>query len=139
MKTTASIFLFFCLFLLSNTANAQLVQKGAVITVDKEVHDYGTIKVGSDGTCEFVIKNVGNEPLILSDVKGSCSCTVPEWPTEPIAPGKTAVIKVKYNTSHAGPINKSVTIMSNSLSNETMVVRIKGTVVEEQEGTSPGQ
>lgn len=113
------------------------VQTGAEISVNETTHDYGSIKINSDGICEFIITNTGNEPLIISDAKGSCSCTVPEFPTEPIAPGKSAPIKVKYNTSHVGPINKSVTIMSNAVNEPTKILKITGNVLPAPEGTSP--
>src|SRR3989344_2939177 len=89
----------------------------AVITIDKEVHDYGTIEQGANGECTFTVTNTGTEPLIISLCKGSCGCTVPVCPQEPIAPGASATITVKYNTNNPGPINKSVTITSNA-SNE---------------------
>ena len=101
---------------------------GAEISFDKEVHDYGTVEYGGDGNCEFTFTNTGNEPLIISSAKGSCGCTVPSWPKEPIAPGKTATIKVKYNTNKQGPINKTVTVQSNASNKPTMTLRIKGTV-----------
>lgn len=106
------------------------LQEGAKVEFNKEVHDYGTIKKGSDATCVFIIKNIGSQPLVIRDAKGSCQCTVPEWPKDPIAPGKTAEIKVKYNTDRVGVINKSVTITSNSIENSIQVLRIMGNVVE---------
>ena len=71
----------------------------AVISVDKDVHDYGTIEQGANGECVFTVTNTGTEPLIISLCKGSCGCTVPVCPTEPIAPGASAKITVKYNTA----------------------------------------
>ncbi len=101
---------------------------GATIEFEKEVHDYGTMKQHGDGGCEFVFTNNGTEPLIISNARGSCGCTVPNWPKEPIAPGKTGVIKVNYDTKRVGPINKSVTITSNASNSPTKVIRIKGKV-----------
>src|SRR5690554_6773855 len=99
------------------TAKAQgaAVENGAKIDFTKEVHDYGTVKYGGNGTCKFEFKNSGNAPLIISRAQGSCGCTVPDWPKEPIAPGASAVISVKYDTKRPGPINKSVTITSNAV------------------------
>ena len=105
------------------------VLNGAQIQFEKESHDYGTIEKGADGDCVFIFKNTGNAPLILENVKGSCSCTVPKWPTEPILPGKTGEIKVPYDTEKSGPINKSVTITSNAVNDPVKVVRIKGNVL----------
>lgn len=105
------------------------VETGAKIEFEKETHDYGNVKYAGDGTCEFVFKNTGNAPLIISKAKGSCGCTVPDWPKEPIAPGATGKIKVKYDTNRQGAINKSVTITSNAINDPIKVVRIKGTVM----------
>ena len=111
-----------------NQAVAQEVQSGATIEFEKEVHDYGTIENGANGECTFVFKNTGNAPLIISNAKGSCGCTVPSWPKEPIAPGASAKIKVKYDTNRVGPINKSVTITSNATNEPNKVIRIKGQI-----------
>lgn len=113
------------------------VVNGPVLVVDKEVHDYGTIENGGDGVCVFTITNTGNAPLIISNCKGSCGCTVPTWPREPIAPGATTEISVKYDTKRPGPINKTVTITSNAVNQPRKVVRIKGTVKPKPQGSAP--
>lgn len=97
------------------------------VVFDKMVHDYGTIVQGSDGESEFKFTNKGKTPLLLSNVHASCGCTVPEWPKEPILPGKTSSIKVKYNTNNQGNFNKSITVNSNAINN-TVVLQIKGNV-----------
>jgi len=102
---------------------------GPSISFEKEVHNYGEVAKDGDGKSEFVFTNTGTEPLILANVKGSCSCTVPSWPKEPIPPGGEGVIKVKYNTALVGAINKTVTITSNAVNTPTKVIRITGTVV----------
>lgn len=101
---------------------------GAQIEFEKDVHDFGNIKQGGDATTEFKFTNTGTEALIISNAKGSCGCTVPEWPREPIQPGESAVIRVKYDSKRPGPINKSVTIKSNASNTPTKVIRIKGKV-----------
>src|SRR5690554_6416375 len=101
------------------------VESGAKIDFKKETHDYGTIDQYADGTCEFTFTNTGNEPLVISNAKGSCGCTVPSWPREPIAPGQKATIKVKYATDRVGKFTKSITIQSNAASEPTKVLRIK--------------
>ncbi len=107
----------------------------ADIKFDKMVHDYGTIKQGADGGCEFKFTNSGKEPLIITNCQGSCGCTVPSCPKEPILPGKTGVIKVHYDTKRVGPISKTVSVQSNAIAG-TQTIQIKGTVeaapVEEQ-------
>lgn len=122
----------------TNSVMAQEVtQDGAQIKFEKEVHDYGTIKNGADGTCTFDFTNTGNQPLIISNAKGSCGCTVPSWPKEPINPGQTATITVKYDTKRTGAINKSVTITSNAVNEPTKVIRIKGNVLPKPTGEAP--
>lgn len=123
-----------------SNASAQTVNtdsSGAQITVDKEVHDYGTVEQGGPGTCTFIITNTGDEALILSDCRGSCSCTIPSWPKDPILPGQSATITVKYDTNRVGPINKSVTITSNAVNAPTFVIRIKGNVTAKTTVVSP--
>lgn len=122
---------------LSFSANAQTeVTSGPVISVDKDSHDYGEIEKGGDPYCEFTITNKGNEPLIISNAKGSCGCTVPEWSKEPILPGESSVMRVKYDTKRVGPINKSVTITSNASNEPTKVLRIRGKVLAPADGGS---
>lgn len=112
-------------------------QNGPIITVNKDVHDYGEIEKNGEPYCEFVITNDGNEPLIISNAKGSCGCTVPEWSKEPILPGESTIMKVKYDTKRVGPINKSVTVSTNAVNSPTKVLRIKGKVLAPDAGTSP--
>lgn len=108
---------------------AEFVQ-GAKLSLDKEVHDYGKIKKGADGSCYFTITNTGSEPLTITNAQGSCGCTVPSWPKEPIIPGESAKMKVTYATNRVGPINKSVTITSNSVDGKVKTVKIKGEVLK---------
>lgn len=96
---------------------------------DSEVIDYGDVEKGSDGSRVFKFKNVGKAPLIISNIKSSCGCTVPEKPEKPIMPGETAEIKVKYDTNRSGPFSKSITIASNAFE-ETKTLSIKGRVLE---------
>lgn len=97
------------------------------ITFVSEIHDYGTIKQGADGNCEFKFKNTGKDPLIISNARGSCGCTVPTWPKEPIMKGQTSVIKVHYDTNRIGAFTKTITLNSNAKT-DTRVLTIKGVV-----------
>lgn len=130
-----SVFTFVAMFLAFVAVAQQEVQveNGPVLTLDKDIHDYGTIVQNADGVCHFTVTNTGNEPLIISNAKGSCGCTVPKWSKEPIMPGQSTVIDVKYATNRIGPINKSVTITSNSVNAPTKVIRIKGKVIKPDE------
>jgi hypothetical protein len=97
------------------------------ITFENEVYDYGTIKQGADGSCEFKFKNTGNEPLVISNARGSCGCTVPTFPKEPIMKGQSGTIKVHYDTKRVGAFTKTVTIESNAKTSPR-IITIKGTV-----------
>lgn len=135
-----SVFTFVAMFIAFIAVAQQevQVQSGPVLTLDKDIHDYGTIVQNGDGLCSFTVTNTGNEPLIISNAKGSCGCTVPKWSNEPIMPGGTSTIDVKYATNRIGPINKSVTITSNAVNTPTKVIRIKGKVNKiEESNASP--
>jgi len=103
------------------------VTSNADIKMDKMTHDYGNIKQGENGECEFKFTNNGKEPLVITNCQGSCGCTVPQCPKEPILPGKSSVIKVKYDTNRVGGIYKTVTVNSNAKSGN-VVLTIKGNV-----------
>lgn len=91
-------------------------------------YNYGTIKQGDKVDYEFVFTNVGKEPLIISSANGSCGCTVPEWPKEPIKKGEKGRIKVTFNSAgKQGMQDKTVTINSNAATNP-VVLHIKGNV-----------
>lgn len=113
---------------------AAFAQKGAkIVFKDKDnTIDYGTVnKEDDNGLRVFEFTNTGDEPLIITNVQSSCGCTVPSKPTEPIAPGKTGKIEVKYNM-HTGPIRKTITVESNAVNVEEgrVAIKIKGEVVE---------
>jgi hypothetical protein len=103
------------------------------IKFDNEVLDYGTVDYDANGVREFKFKNVGKSPLTITSVQGECGCTSttidgkPGWPQEPILPGKSGIIKVKYDTKRAGRFEKNVTVTSNGKM-ATMKVKIKGEV-----------
>ncbi|MBF6607174.1 MAG: DUF1573 domain-containing protein [Flavobacterium sp.] len=100
--------------------------------------DYGTVTKGSDsGLRSFEFTNTGDAPLIITNVQSTCGCTVPSKPTEPIMPGKTGKIDVKYNMA-PGPIRKTITVESNAVNYEggRVPLKIKGEVVDASQ-TSP--
>ena len=105
-----------------------IAQNGPMIQVDKEVHEYATIAQGANGECSFVVTNTGDAPLIITNCKGSCGCTVPKCDTTPIPPGQKSTVSVRYDTKRTGPINKSVTITSNAVNEPDKIVRVKGMV-----------
>lgn len=75
--------------------------------------DYGTVEMNAEPLRIVKFTNTGTEPLIIKNARGSCGCTVPTWPKEPIMPGETGQIEVRYATNRVGPINKKVTITTN--------------------------
>lgn len=120
------------------TTTENIKQDGPKIEFETELIDYGSIENGADGYREFKFKNAGNAPLVITDAKGSCGCTVPTVEKNvPIAPGATSVIKVKYDTTRPGTFSKSVTITSNAVNAPTKVIRIKGEVGPKPEATTP--
>ena len=100
------------------------------ISFEKTVIDYGTVNKGDNGVREFVFKNSGNAPLIISNVKSTCGCTIPKNPEKPILPGESEKIQVKYDTKRVGFIRKSITVTSNAASSPTTILKIKGQVVD---------
>ncbi len=108
-------------------------QKGPKIEFkDKDnTIDYGTVnKEDDNGIRSFEFTNTGDEPLIITNVQSTCGCTVPSKPTEPILPGKTGKIDVKYNMN-TGPIRKTITVESNAINVEEgrVAIKIKGDVI----------
>lgn len=98
-----------------------------------DTYDFGTLKEGPVAEHIFEFTNAGKEPLIIQGATASCGCTTPEWPKEPILPGKSGKITVRYNTQgRVAPFNKEVYIQSNAFvpgGKERYELHIKGTVV----------
>lgn len=95
---------------------------------DAEVWDYGTIDHASTGYRFFKFENTGTSPLVISKAKGSCGCTVPTFSKEPILPGETSYIMVRYDTKRKGAFTKYVTLTTNIPDNPTTRLKITGTV-----------
>lgn len=89
------------------------------IQFEETTYNFGTVKDGDKVKHIYKFKNTGKAPLIISDAKGSCGCTVPDWPREPIAPGKSGEIKVEFDSKNKGTEegsnqSKRVTITANT-------------------------
>lgn len=125
-KTMKNILIF---ALLIFTGFAVQAQDTAKIEFKTEVIDYGEVKRGSDGVRVFEFTNTGNAPLVITEVNSTCGCTIPKKPEEPISPGNTGEIQVKYDTQILGPIRKTITVYSNA-EVPAKSVKIKGRVVE---------
>lgn len=114
-----------------NTASGEPVDKDLLPFFDfvEEVVNFGTITQGEVVSTAFKFKNAGKSDLIISSAQGSCGCTVPEWPKEPIKPGEEGIIKVSFNSSgKQGMQNKTITLVANTIPN-TKVIALKGDVL----------
>ena len=143
--TSIALFLFAIVAVKAQTPGTKPVAKDTnsapVMTFETMLIDYGTIEYNANGEREFKFKNTGTEPLIITSATGSCQCTVPTYSKDPIKPGETGVIKVKYNTQRVGNFEKTVTVVSNA-KNSTLILKIKGTVKADpnaQSTTAPQQ
>ena len=111
----------------ANAAQTETTTADATIDFESKVVDYGVIEHNADGKRKFVFTNNGTEPLVIKNAKGSCGCTVPTWPREPIAPGATAEIGVKYATNRVGKFTKTITLTTNA-DKKPVILTIKGEV-----------
>ena len=111
----------------TQTEGATAPASKAVLTFESDVVDYGTIDQGGEPLRLAKFKNTGTEPLIISGAKGSCGCTVPNWPKDPIMPGETGQIEVRYDTKRVGAINKTITVTSNDAVGKH-TLRVIGTI-----------
>ena len=114
------------------------VPTGPTTTIEfpESTFDFGEIKEGEKVRHGYAFTNTGSEPLVISNAKGSCGCTVPDWPRDPIAPGASSVIKVQFDSRGKGkvggnPQSKRVTITANT-DPANSYLTIKGTVDKEE-------
>ncbi|PHQ61228.1 MAG: hypothetical protein COC08_05685 [Maribacter sp.] len=98
-----------------------------VMEFEKVEHDFGNIVQGTPQETVFKFTNTGNAPLIITDAKSSCGCTVPERPTGPIGPGETGELLVKFNGSGQNQITKTITVTANTEKGQE-IIRIKAFV-----------
>ncbi|TDE02258.1 DUF1573 domain-containing protein [Flavobacterium sandaracinum] len=126
MKKTIILFAF---AMISSIGFAQNGPKIVFSAKDNTI-DYGRVTKNEDGRRDFTFTNTGNAPLIITNVLSTCGCTVPTKPNEPIMPGKTGKITVKYNMA-PGPIRKTITVESNAVNYEggRVALKIKGEVI----------
>ncbi|MFM1744878.1 MAG: hypothetical protein RLZZ630_815 [Bacteroidota bacterium] len=135
-----SILIAVCSVMLSASVNAQSDKAAAPSTAPAdnknaaemvfkaEEYNYGTIKQGESVTHEFTFVNNGKDDLIITNAQGSCGCTVPQYPKEPVKTGESGTIKVTFNSAgKMGLQDKTVTITSNA-KNSPRILHIKGTV-----------
>lgn len=132
MKRTVNTFLLVAFVLsLFNAAPTEFDKydsKIAVIKFKTEVIDYGTIIQNSDGSRLFSFINEGDAPLLITNVKTTCGCTVPSYSKAPILPGESGEIQIKYNTKKLGAFTKTITVMSNA-EGGNKILKIKGNII----------
>ncbi len=109
-------------------AAATVKSDSPIMKFEKEEFSFGSIKQGDKVEHAFEFVNAGNQPLIISEAHGSCGCTVPEWPKQPLKKGEKGVIKITFNSAgKQGMQDKTITITSNA-SDSPKVLHIKGNV-----------
>ena len=105
-------------------------ETGAQMRFETVDLNYGEIQKGANGDRVFVFSNTGTMPLIITNASGSCGCTVPTAPKDPIMPGEKSVIKVHYDTNRVGSFTKYVTLTTNAAGQETFKLTIRGNVLQ---------
>lgn len=124
--------------------NATAVPAGPTTTIEyeEETYDYGVINEGEVVKHTYKFKNTGSEPLLITNAKGSCGCTVPTWPKEPVPPGGTGELKVEFNSQgKPGRQSKRVTVTANTIPTETFVDiagEVRGKETPATKGASTG-
>lgn len=128
MKKIALILATFCLVIFTNaTAQDDTNPNAPVIQFDSDIVDYGTIQKGGEPLRKIKFTNTGKSPLVITNCQGSCGCTVPTCPKDPIMPGESGELEIRYDTNRVGAINKTVTVKSNA-SNGTIYIKVKGKI-----------
>ena len=108
----------------------------ATIEFEKTSYDFGTVEDGTKVSQIFTFTNTSDEPLILLDAKGSCGCTVPQWPREPVMPGETASLTVEFNSKNkSGKRNQKVTLTANTNPPQTFIY-LTGEIIPRDENTT---
>jgi hypothetical protein len=116
------------------TTPAQANDNG--IKWEQKTYDFGNIPQNVPAKGEFMVTNTGDDPLILTNVKGSCGCTATGYSKDPIAPGESTTITATYNARRVGPFNKTIRVNTNRDAS-TIVLNIKGKVEAAQQETNP--
>lgn len=115
-------------------ASADALSEMATMDFKDTLHNFGNLMEGEVGSYDFEFVNNGKKPLVISSASGSCGCTVPDYPHEPVAPGKSGIIKVKFDTQgKPGHQEKSVTVHTNSVRGMHMLY-IKADVAGKETG-----
>ncbi|WP_421869651.1 DUF1573 domain-containing protein [Marinoscillum sp.] len=140
MRVLASLFILFVGFgVVAQSADEEKDQNGPKITFAEASHAFGDITQGDVVTHIFKYENTGNEALVISNVRTSCGCTAPDWNREPLAPGETAEMTIRFNSrGKMGVQNKIITVLSNAV-NSTERIKITANVKPQQAEAEDGQ
>ncbi|MFZ1705438.1 MAG: DUF1573 domain-containing protein [Saprospiraceae bacterium] len=115
----------------------EVERTNAKMTFETTIVDYGTIQQKGEPLRTIKFTNTGTDPLIIKSAHGSCGCTVPTFPRDPIMPGQSSVIEVRYDTNRIGKINKSITITTNE-GPDKHILQVVGEVLKlEEENAVP--
>jgi len=117
------------------SAEKEVNPNGPIMEFESKSVDYGTIEQHGEPLRVVKFTNTGKEPLVIKNCKGSCGCTVPQWPKEPIMPGETGEIEIRYATNRLGKINKTVKVTTNEGS-EPHVLKVIGNILKADEEES---
>ncbi|MCA0428919.1 MAG: DUF1573 domain-containing protein [Bacteroidetes bacterium] len=113
----------------SASANGKIDIDKPEIKFDEEIFDFGKISQGEKVSHAFYFKNTGNKSLVITSASGSCGCTVPEWPKEPVLPGQNAKVNVIFNSEgKSGYQEKTITIVTNC-EPATRIIKIKTEII----------
>lgn len=110
-------------------------QGGPVMTFESKIVDYGTLEQHGEPLRVLKFTNTGTEPLVIKNARGSCGCTVPTWPKEPVMPGEESTIEVRYATNRLGKINKTIKITTNE-GGDPHVIKVIGQINKAEEEES---
>ncbi len=113
----------------SESANGKINSDQPDMTFEEEVFDFGKIVQGEKVSHAFLFKNNGKKSLIISSANGSCGCTVPEWPKEPVKPGATNKINVVFNSEGKSGIQEKTVTMVTNCEPATKLIRIKAEII----------
>ena len=108
---------------------------GPVMSLESNTVDFGTMKQHGEPLRTVSFTNTGTEPLVIKNARGSCGCTVPTWTKEPILPGESSDIEIRYATNRLGKINKTVKITTNE-GGDPHVIKVVGNILKPEEDES---
>ena len=111
-------------------------KSNAKMTFESMAVDYGTVAQNSEPLRLIKFTNTGTDPLVIKNARGSCGCTVPNWPKDPILPGQSSSIEVRYDTNRVGKINKSITITTNE-GDEPHIIQVLGEILKADDQSVP--